>query len=81
MARTKKENGSSRVSTAIRGFSADFGPEHDVHAPPDLEKPAIITTSLSKQPGTAPEILRAFGGRTGYETAIHELPGRLYAAA
>ncbi len=28
MARTKKENGSSSDSTALRGIEADFGPEH-----------------------------------------------------
>ena len=28
MARTKKENGSSSASTALRGIKADRGPEH-----------------------------------------------------
>lgn len=33
------------------------------------------------QLGTAPEILRAFGGRPAYDLAIHALTDELYQAA
>ena len=41
MARTKKLNGSSSASTAIRGFSADFGPGHA-----DTFRSALIAADL-----------------------------------
>jgi type I restriction enzyme R subunit len=47
----------------------------------DLEDPAVVTMNPIKQLGTAPEIIRAFGGRPAYEKAIHELTEQLYQAA
>ena len=47
----------------------------------DLENPAIVTMSPINQLGTAPEIIRAFGGKPAYEQAIHELTEQLYRAA
>ena len=47
----------------------------------DLENPAIITLDPIKRLGTAPEIIRAFGGRAGYATAVRELTDALYYAA
>jgi type I restriction enzyme R subunit len=47
----------------------------------DLEDPAVVTMSPIKQLGTAPEIIRAFGGRSAYDQAIHELTEQLYQAA
>lgn len=47
----------------------------------DLEDPAIITLDPIKQLGTAPEIIRAFGGRKAYDDAIHELTDELYHSA
>ena len=47
----------------------------------DLENRAIITLDPIKRLGTAPEIIRAFGGVSAYETAIHELTETLYASA
>jgi type I restriction enzyme R subunit len=47
----------------------------------DLENPAIVTMSPINQLGTAPEIIRAFGGKPAYEKAIHELTEQLYQAA
>jgi type I restriction enzyme R subunit len=44
----------------------------------DLENPAIITLDPIKRLGTPPEIIKAFGGRTAYEEAIHELTSHLY---
>ncbi|MDF7798460.1 DEAD/DEAH box helicase family protein [Pontiellaceae bacterium B1224] len=46
----------------------------------DLENPAIITLDPIKQLGTAPEIIRAFGGKPAYDAAIHELTDELYNA-
>lgn len=46
----------------------------------DLEDPAIITLDPLKRLGTAPEIMRAFGGREAYEDAVHHLTAQLYAA-
>ncbi|VGO17506.1 Putative DNA repair helicase RadD [Pontiella desulfatans] len=45
----------------------------------DLENPAIITLDPIKQLGTAPEIIRAFGGKAAYDEAIHDLTEELYA--
>ena len=47
----------------------------------DLENPAVITLDPIKRLGTAPEIIRAFGGMPSYEQAIHELTKQLYEAA
>ena len=47
----------------------------------DLENPAIITLDPIKRLGTAPEIIRAFGGRAGYAAAVRELTDALYYAA
>ena len=47
----------------------------------DLENPAIITLDPIKRLGTAPEIIRAFGGREGYAAAVRELTDALYHAA
>lgn len=47
----------------------------------DLENPAILTLDPIKRLGTAPEIIRAFGGKAGYATAIRELTAALYRAA
>ncbi len=47
----------------------------------DLENPAIITLDPIKRLGTAPEIIRAFGGREGYAVAVRELTDALYHAA
>ncbi len=44
----------------------------------DLENPAIITLDPIKRLGTPPEIIKAFGGRSAYEEAIHELTSHLY---
>lgn len=46
----------------------------------DLEDMAIITLDPIKQLGTAPEIVRAFGGKPAYTQAIHELTSHLYEA-
>lgn len=47
----------------------------------ELEDPAIITLDPIKRLGTAPEIIRAFGGREQYEAAVHDLAQQLYHAA
>jgi type I restriction enzyme R subunit len=47
----------------------------------DLENPAIITLDPIKRLGTAPEIIRAFGGKSAYDAAIHKLTDELYTAA
>jgi type I restriction enzyme R subunit len=44
----------------------------------DLENPAIITLDPIKRLGTAPEIIRAFGGKPAYDAAIHALTDELY---
>ncbi|MDQ8207606.1 DEAD/DEAH box helicase family protein [Coraliomargarita sp. SDUM461003] len=47
----------------------------------DLENPAIITLDPIKRLGTAPEIVRAFGGKPSYDAAIRELTNELYHSA
>jgi type I restriction enzyme R subunit len=47
----------------------------------DLENPAIITLDPIKRLGTAPEIVRAFGGKSDYDLAIKELTTHLYEVA
>ncbi len=47
----------------------------------DLENPAIITLDPIKRFGTAPEIIRAFGGKPAYDQAIHTLTTQLYEVA
>lgn len=47
----------------------------------DLENPAIITLDPIKRLGTAPEIMKAFGGKSAYENAIHALTDELYKSA
>ncbi len=47
----------------------------------DLENAAIITLDPIKRLGTAPEIVRAFGGKSNYDLAIKELTTRLYEVA
>ena len=47
----------------------------------DLEDMAIITLDPIKQLGTAPEIVRAFGGKPAYTQAIQELTSHLYEVA
>ena len=47
----------------------------------DLEDMAIITLDPINQLGTAPEIVRAFGGKPSYSQAIEELTSHLYDAA
>ena len=49
--------------------------------PLDLENPAIITLDPIKRFGTAPEIIRAFGGKPAYDRAIHTLTTQLYEVA
>ena len=46
--------------------------------PLDLENPAVITLDPIKRFGTAPEIMRAFGGKPAYDQAIHKLTTQLY---
>ena len=47
----------------------------------DLENPAVITLDPIKRLGTAPEIIRAFGGKPAYDRAIRELTNHLYEVA
>ncbi len=47
----------------------------------DLENPAIITLDPIKRLGTAAEIIKAFGGMTAYDAAIHSLTDELYRTA
>lgn len=47
----------------------------------DLENPAIITLDPIKRLGTAPEIIRAFGGKPAYDSAVHALADALYEAS
>ncbi len=47
----------------------------------DLENPAIIMLDPIKRLGTAPEIVRAFGGKPAYEQAVKELTTHLYEVA
>lgn len=47
----------------------------------DLENPAIITLDPIKRLGTAPEIIRAFGNKEGYATAVREFTDALYQVA
>jgi len=47
----------------------------------DLENPAIIMLDPIKRLGTAPEIVRAFGGKPAYDQAIKELTTHLYEVA
>lgn len=47
----------------------------------DLEDMAIITLDPIKQLGTAPEIVRSFGGKPAYKQAIQELTNHLYDVA
>ena len=47
----------------------------------DLENPAIITLDPIKRIGTAPEIIKAFGGKPAYDDAIHSLTDELYRTA
>ena len=47
----------------------------------DIENPAVITLDPIKRLGTAPEIVRAFGGKPAYDQAIKELTTHLYEAA
>jgi len=47
----------------------------------ELEDMAIITLDPIKQLGTAPEIVRAFGGKPDYTQAIQELTTHLYDVA
>ena len=47
----------------------------------DLENPAIITLDPINRLGTAPEIVRAFGGKDACKQAIHELTNQLYRSA
>jgi len=47
----------------------------------DFENPEIITLDPIKRLGTAPEIIRAFGGKPAYDAAIHALTDELYLVA
>ncbi len=47
----------------------------------DLENPAIITLDPLRRFGTAPEIIRAFGGKPAYDQAVHKLTAQLYEVA
>jgi len=47
----------------------------------DLEDTAIITLDPIRQLGTAPEIIKAFGGKPAYTKAIQKLTHHLYSAA
>ena len=47
----------------------------------DLENPEIITLDPIRRLGTAPEIIRAFGGKPGYDQAINKLISQLYKVA
>ena len=47
----------------------------------DIEDIAVITLDPIKQLGTAPEIVRAFGGKPAYDQAIRKLTTHLYAVA
>jgi len=44
----------------------------------DLENPAVITLDPIRRFGTAPEIMRAFGGKPAYDRAVHDLTTQLY---
>lgn len=47
----------------------------------DLESPEIIRLDPLRKLGSPVEIIRAFGGKPAYETAIHALTDELYKAA
>ncbi|MDQ8181000.1 DEAD/DEAH box helicase family protein [Pelagicoccus sp. SDUM812005] len=47
----------------------------------DLEDPAVITLRPINTLGTAPEIIKAFGGKNGYDEAVHTLATALYEAS
>ena len=47
----------------------------------DLDNPEVIRHDPFDQVGTPIEIIRAFGGRDAYDTAIHELTSELYRAS
>jgi type I restriction enzyme R subunit len=47
----------------------------------DIENPAVITLDPISRLGTAPEIIKAFGGRSAYDQAINFLTEVLYKAA
>ena len=49
--------------------------------PLDLENPEVITLDPIRRLGTAPEIIRAFGGKPGYDQAINKLISQLYKVA
>jgi type I restriction enzyme R subunit len=46
----------------------------------DLENPAVITLDPLNKLGSPVEIIRAFGGKAAYDSAIHSLTDKLYAA-
>ncbi len=71
---TKYGDLARQVMDSLLDKYADAGPL-------DLENPAIITLDPIKHLGTAPEIIRAFGGKPAYDQAIHELTTHLYKAA
>ena len=47
----------------------------------NLDDPAILRVTPFAQMGTPIELLRTFGGRTGFENAVHELQSALYQEA
>jgi type I restriction enzyme R subunit len=47
----------------------------------NLDDPRVLQISPFDQMGTPVQLIREFGGRTGYESAIHELQSSLYESA
>ena len=46
--------------------------------PADWEDPMILKISPFSRMGTATQLIRAFGGRAGFNRAVHELQSALY---
>ena len=47
----------------------------------DLENPAVLTLAPLSRLGTPVQLIRAFGGKPAYDTAIRELESALYQPA
>ena len=71
---TKYGDLARKVITALLDKYADDGGL-------DFENPEIIRQDPLSKIGTPVEIIRAFGGRTAYDAAIHALTDELYKAA
>jgi type I restriction enzyme R subunit len=68
---TKYGDLARRVITALLDKYADGGLL-------DLENPAVLTLDPLSKLGTPVQLIRAFGGKPGYATAIRELESALY---